>query len=156
VPSDKGDQAPVWREERARLLDRRKTDHVCCGGGGPDPELTETRFRLSHPVRVPRPADEQEAREDLLHDRADLRQRQARTGARSHAFFLQKGIGDRGDHHVMLPAGVRPPFEGIELVLGSVRVSVDGKKRKLTLEYVLVPFSGTPTGKAGWNAFRFP
>lgn len=74
----------------------------------------ETRFRLSHPVHVPRPADEQEAREDLLDDRADLRQRQARTGARSHAFLVQKGIGDRGDDHVMLPAGVRAPVEVIE------------------------------------------
>ena len=31
---------------------------------------------------------------------------------------------------------------------GHLRVSVDGKKRKLALEYFLVPFSGTPSGKA--------
>ena len=66
----------------------------------------ETGFRLSHPVHVPRSADEQQASKDLLYDRADLRQRQARTGSSSHAFFLEEGVGDRGDDDMVLPAGI--------------------------------------------------
>jgi hypothetical protein len=30
---------------------------------------------------------------------------------------------------------------------GYMRVSIDGKKRTLSLEYFLVPFTGAPTGK---------
>src|SRR5262249_16555327 len=36
----------------------------------------------------------------------------------------------------------------VDIDPGYVRVSVDGKRRTLTLEYFVVPFSGAPSGKA--------
>ena len=38
--------------------------------------------------------------------------------ARSHPFALDKGIGDRADHHVVLPARIRAAFEVVEPEFG--------------------------------------
>ena len=35
-----------------------------------------------------------------------------------HPFALQEGVRDGGEHHVMVPAGIRAPFEMIETELG--------------------------------------
>jgi hypothetical protein len=52
-----------------------------------------------------------------------------------------------------LPHGFRTTHADLRLMMfndsdpGFLRVSVDGKARKLALDYFLVPFSGAPSGK---------
>jgi len=75
-------------------------------------------FRLLHPVHVSRPTDQEQACEDLLNERADLRKRQPWTGAGATAFALEKREGDRADHHVVLPSRIRAALEMIEAEFG--------------------------------------
>ena len=85
-----------------------------------DPQLTKPLFGLLHPVHVSRPTDKQQPGEDLLDERADLRKRQPWSLARAHRRSrLEKRVGDRADHHVMLPARIRAAFEVIEAEFGS-------------------------------------
>src|SRR5258706_14114143 len=83
-----------------------------------DPQLSKPVFRLIHPVQVSRPADQEQAGENLLDERAHLRKRQPWSGARAVAFALEKRVGHGADHHVVLPAGIRPALEVIEPEFG--------------------------------------
>src|SRR3954468_8613776 len=83
-----------------------------------DPQLSKPMFRAIHPVQVSRPTDQEQAGKDLLYERADLRKCQPRTGARTATFGLEKGEGDRADHHVVLPPRIRPALEVIEAEFG--------------------------------------
>ena len=74
----------------------------------------ETEFRLLHPSHVLRPTDKQETREDFLDECADLRKCEPWSCAGPQALGLEKRKGDGADHHVVLPAGIRPPFEVVE------------------------------------------
>ena len=78
-----------------------------------DPEL-KAAFGLVHPPHVLRSAEEEQAREDLLDDRADLREREPRADATAHPLALEEGGRDRRNHGGMPPAGIRPAFEVIE------------------------------------------
>ena len=83
-----------------------------------DPQLSKPLFCLLHPEHVSGPADKEQARKDLLYERADLRKRQVWSVAWPHPFGLKKRIGDRADHLMVLPSGIRPTFEVIEPEFG--------------------------------------
>ena len=64
----------------------------------------------------------QERRENLGDDRSHGGQRERGIRVRLHPFALQEGVSDRGEHHMMVPAGMVPagmeaPFEVIETEL---------------------------------------
>jgi hypothetical protein len=93
-------------------------------------------------------------------------QRFERTLRKKHVPYVIAGAGgyantpklmhkiELGKDGKRLPKGFQTTHADVKLASfndsdpGYVRVSVDGKKRTLTLEYFLVPFAGTPTGKA--------
>ena len=69
----------------------------------------------------------QERGEDLLHDGAHGRKRQSGR-ATAHPLALDVRVGDGGQDHVMLPAGIRAAFEMVET--------------ELALEFLVLLFDG--------------
>ena len=79
-----------------------------------DPQLMKPLFGLLHPAHVLRATDKQQPGKDFLYEGPGLRKRQPRSLAGPHPFGLEKRIGDRADHHVVLPARIRSAFEVVE------------------------------------------
>jgi hypothetical protein len=93
-----------------------------------DPQLMKPPFGLLHPPHVVGTADKQPPREDFLDEGPGLRKRQSGPRAGSQPLGLEKRVGDRTDQHVVLPAGIRAPFEVVEpeFGLGVLIVLLDG------------------------------
>jgi hypothetical protein len=74
-------------------------------------------LRFIEPFHVRRATGEEQAGKDFLDDCADGRKGERRIDRRPHPFLLQKGVGDRGDHHVVVPARIRSALEVVEAEL---------------------------------------
>ena len=71
-----------------------------------------------HPSHVLGTTDKEESRKDLLYEGARLRKRERGAWTSAPPFGLEKGVGDRADHHVMLPSRIAPAFEVIDAEFG--------------------------------------
>jgi len=100
------------REQRPNAVPPRSSTTLS------DPQLSKPLFRPIHPVQVSRAADQEQAGEDLLNERAHLGKREPWAGAGTAAFALEKRIGHGTDHHVMVPPRIRAALEMIEAEFG--------------------------------------
>jgi hypothetical protein len=65
-------------------------------------------FQFEHPLQIAGLCEKEMGRQNILHDGADLGERQRGASSRA-AFALEEAVGQRDQDDVALPAGQRAP-----------------------------------------------